>query len=231
MFKFKRLEVANKLNVPKFEVKNEGDTASIYVYDAIGSYFGIEAKQFVNDLNSIKAPNISLHINSPGGDVFEAKAIASAIKQHPAKVTAYIDGLAASAATTIALAADEVVMAEGAFFMIHNAWSLAIGDGAEMRKVADMLDKISDSIANEYVAKTGASKDQVNSWMNAETWFNAEEAKAQGFIDSVQTGSKASNLWDLTGYDNAPKIENKSDEPDFDIEHLQRRMKMLERIG
>lgn len=230
MFKFKRLEVANKLNVPKFEIKNEGDTSTIYIYDAIGSFFGIDAKQFVNDLNSVSASNISLRINSPGGDVFEAKAIANAIKQHPAKVTAYVDGLAASAATTIALAADEVVMAEGSFFMIHNAWSLAMGDADEMRKMGDMLEKVTDSIANEYVAKTGKDKEQVRTWMNEETWFTAEEAKAQGFIDSIQQGAKASAMWDVSGYDKAPVIEN-SQEDSFDVEHLQRKLKMLERIA
>lgn len=231
MFKFKRLEVANKLELPKFEIKNEGETATIYVYDAIGSMFGIDAMQFIADLNSVGSKNINLRINSPGGDVFEAKAIANAIKNHPSKVTAYVDGLAASAATTIALAADEVVMSEGSFFMIHNAWSLAMGDADEMLKMAEMLEKVTDSIANEYTAKTGKEKEQVRKWMNEETWFTAQEALDNGFVNSIDKGMKAAAMWDVSGYNKAPEIKAEQQEESFDLEHLQRKLKMLERIG
>ena len=118
------------------------DEATVYIYDAIGSWFGIDPKDFVPAFNAISAKTIHLRINSPGGSVFDAEAMRTAIVDHPAHVIAHIDGLAASAATTIALAADEVEMSSGSMFMIHNAWSCAIGNARDMRAEAHLLDKV-----------------------------------------------------------------------------------------
>jgi ATP-dependent Clp protease, protease subunit len=231
-FNFKRLEVANKASLPAYEIKAAaaGNEATVYVYDAIGEMFGISAKQFVKDITALTADKITLRINSPGGDVFAARAMASALREHPAKVTAVVDGLAASAATTVAMAADEVIMTEGSFFMIHNAWTLAMGDAREMTKVANMLEKINEQIANDYTKRTGKEYNDVRAMMDEETWLTAEEAKAAGFADSIQAGQRASAMWDLSTYEKAPKIENKEVD-DFDVEHLQRRLQMLERIA
>lgn len=235
MFKFKRIDL--RADTPRVSiVKNEAE-ATVFVYDAIGDFYGVNANDFVRELSAITAPKINLRINSPGGDVFAAKAIATAIRNHHATVTAYIDGLAASAATTIAIAADEVVMSPGAFFMIHNPWTMAMGDAQEMAKLSAMLEKVGQSIAAEYSAKTGLDAAQITDMMNAETWMNADEALANGFVNRIDAGMKAAAIWDLSGYEKAPEIafEVVNEEPapaeKFNMEAMQRRLSMLERIA
>jgi ATP-dependent Clp protease protease subunit len=228
---FKRHKASNVAK-PRFSMQAVGSEATVYVYDAIGEFWGVSAQEFVRQLNMLDVETIHLRINSPGGDVFAAKAMATALRAHAAHVVAHIDGVAASAATTLAIAADEVRMSEGAFFMIHNAFSFAMGDATEMRKMADMLEKVNASIVAEYVAKTGKSVEQINTWMNAETWFSASEAKAEGFIDYIdhETG-QTSNLWDVSGYRNAPQalLETPSNDETFNIEHLRRNLQLLEK--
>lgn len=203
--------IKNNLDRPRnFEVKNMDGETSIYLYDAIDSYWGVSAESFVKELNGIDAKNISLHINSPGGDVFDARAIATAIKNHPATITAKIDGLAASAATYIALAADSVEMSDGAFFMIHKGWTFMMGNADDAREVASLLDKVDQSIANDYAKKSKQELSQIETWMSAETWFTAQEALDNGFIDSITDGKEVSNQFDLSAYDNAPKIKDDS---------------------
>jgi len=167
--------------------------------------------------------NVALHVNSPGGDVFEARAMVSAIRAHQAKghtVTAYIDGLAASAATYLALSANATHIAEGGMFMVHNSWTLAWGNKAELRATANLLEKIDGTIAADYARKTGASAEQIGAWMDAETWFTADEAKAAGFVDSVmrppgKEEAKAAR-WNLSAYANAPKLPQKPAQADID---------------
>jgi len=178
----------------RYEVQDaDNDEATIYLYDVIGDYWGdgVSAKQFAADLSEITAGTIHLRINSPGGDVFDARAMQTALRQHPAHVVAHIDGLAASAATYVMLGADEVEAVEGAMFMIHNAWALVIGNKNDMRKMAETLDRIDEGIAADYVAKTGVSTERVRMWMDAETDFTAAEALENGFIDRIYTPEKA----------------------------------------
>ena len=189
-----------------------GDVAAIYVYDVIDSYWGASAKGMVEAFAAIGGKDVALHVNSPGGDVFEARAMVSAVRAHQAKghkVTAYIDGLAASAATYLALSGDEVHIADGGMFMVHNSWTLAWGDKTEMRSIADLLDKIDGTIHSDYARKTGAKAEQITAWMDAETWFTAQEAKDAGFVDSVIEPPKATDAkaarWNLAAYPNAPK--------------------------
>lgn len=218
-----------------YSVKNAGNgEASIYLYDAIGDYFGISPLQFAKDLNALDVATINLHINSPGGDVFAARAMVAAIQAHPAAIIAHIDGLAASAATYVATSASEVRMTQGAFFMIHNGWTLAMGDKREMRATADLLEKVDGSIVSDYVGKTGKDQSQIIDWMNAETWFTADEALSNGFINSINEGKAAKNSWNLAAYGNAPKALLEPDpvnDPVYDMEHLERRLMMLEQIG
>lgn len=159
--------------------------ATVYVFDAIGGWFGIDPKAWVPEFNSITAKTIHLRINSPGGSVFDAQAMKTAIAQHPSRVIAHVDGMAASAATTLAIAAREVEMTNGAMFMIHNAWGLVAGGAEDMEAYAGLLRKASASIAADYQRKTGKPIAQVKAWMDAETWFTAEEAKRHGFIDRI----------------------------------------------
>ena len=186
-------------------VKNESG-ASIYIYDVIDSYWGVSAKNVIEALASAgDDTDVSIRINSPGGDVFEGRAIMAAIKNHKGKTTCYIDSLAASAATSIALACDEVIISQGAFFMIHNASSAVWGDKKAMRDTADLLEKIEGSIVNDYMEKTGAEHQQVIDWMDAETWFSADEAIANGFCDRLADSGKTKNTWNLSAFCNAPK--------------------------
>src|SRR5690242_9572182 len=134
--------------------------ADVLLYDEIG-FWGVQAKPFIQELQALDVETIHLRINSPGGSVFEGIAIANALQQLEAKVITHVDALAASIASIIAVAGDEVHMAENAFLMIHNAWTLSIGDAAQLRKDAALLDKIGGSLVDAYVKKTGASIDQV----------------------------------------------------------------------
>lgn len=148
-------------------------------------YWGIDAGEFVKSLSEITAKTIHLRINSPGGSVFDAEAIQTALQQHKARVVAHIDGMAASAATYVALAADEVEMSDGAMFMIHNAWTFAFGNASELVDTAALLEKIDANLLRDYQAKTGASAEQIKQWMDNETWFTAQEALTNGFVDRI----------------------------------------------
>lgn len=158
--------------------------AEVRIYDDI-AWYAINAEDFAQELATITAPVINLRINSPGGSVFDGLAIYNTLKAHPAKVVSHIDGLAASIASIIALAGDEVRIGQGAFVMIHNPWSLAIGDAAAMRQEAELLDKVAGSLAGIYASRTGQSVEDVHALMDAETWWNAEEAVAAGYATSL----------------------------------------------
>jgi len=173
------------------------DTAEVWIYDEIGESFwgeGVSAKTFNKELSEITAPNIDLHIHSPGGMFFEGQAMHAAISRHPAKVTTIVDGLAASAASLVALAGDEVVMADGAYMMIHNAWSLAMGNASDLRDSADLLDKIDQTQQNTYQRKSGQALSAIQDAMAEETWFTASEAVEFGLADRVEEGLKAAAM-------------------------------------
>lgn len=193
---------------PSIRSEVEGEVAKVYVYDVIDSYWGANAAELVAALANVKDKEVELHINSPGGDVFEARAMSAAIAGHPMKVTAYIDGVAASAATYLALAANEVHMIDGGLFMVHNSWTFAYGNKTELRQTSDLLEKIDGTISADYQRKTGATAEQVAAWMDAETWFTAQEAMDAKFIDVIDAntkGEKAAAKWNLSAYANAPK--------------------------
>jgi len=158
----------------------------------------VPVKQFVQDLAQVKSPKMSIRIHSPGGFVFDGMAIFQAIRRHPAEKTAHIDGLAASMASVIALAADRVEMAKGAFYMVHRPAAIAIGNGDDMRKTADMVDKVEEELVAIYADQADQTKRQVRSWMADETWFTADEAKAAGFVDAVTDGDAPEAKFDLS---------------------------------
>ena len=185
-------------------VRNESE-ATMYIYDVIDSYWGVSAKTVIADIAEAgDAATLHIRINSPGGDVFESRAIIEAIKRFAGKTIAHIDSLAASAATSIALACNEVEISDGGFFMIHNASGMAWGDKADMRKTADLLEKVEGSIIAEYAAETGQTVEQIVAWMEAETWFDAAEAIAAGFVDRLQSTAKVGNTWNLAAFAKAP---------------------------
>ena len=168
----------------------EGETsAEISIYDAIGS-FDVNAKQFVDELKEINADTINLRINSPGGSVIDGNAMFNALQRHPAKVITHIDGLAASMASVIAMAGDEVHMADNALLMIHNPWTFSMGDADELRADADLLDKMSASILSAY-GRSQYEAEEIKDLMDAETWFTAQEAFDAGLVDHISTGLRA----------------------------------------
>jgi ATP-dependent Clp endopeptidase proteolytic subunit ClpP len=156
----------------------------ISIFDEIGMY-GISAKQFITDLKAIPATDkIVLKIHSPGGEVFDGNAIFNAL-QRRGNVEVQIEGLAASMATVISLAGMPVKMAANGFYMIHNPWGVAMGDAAELRDQAELLDKIRSNMVGAYAAKSGQDPEQIQEWMDSETWFTAAEALSAGFIDEI----------------------------------------------
>lgn len=161
------------------------DEATVYVYGVIGDWWGIDPKSWVPEFASIKAKTIHLRINSPGGSTVDAEAMRTAIRQHPANVIAHIDGYAASAATCVAIAANEVEISDGGFFMIHNAWGCACGRADILRDFASVLDKVDSAIVAAYAKKTGQDEATIRDWMDKETWFTAAEALAHGFVDKI----------------------------------------------
>lgn len=185
-----------------YEIKNQASEYSdVYIFNDIGT-FGITAQKFVDDIKNLDGRDIALHINSVGGEVFEGMAMHSIIKNRKGKTVAYIEGIAASIATVIALAADEVVMTENSLFMIHNAWGSSQGDAKEMMKQARVLEKISNEIAEIYVKKTGKSYDMIMDLMSNETWMTAEEAFEYGFIDRISDAIKVAAKADVSIYKN-----------------------------
>jgi ATP-dependent Clp endopeptidase proteolytic subunit ClpP len=176
-----------------FKPKAGSKTTKVVLYDDIGG-LGKTAKDFVADLDAVKTPKIDLHINSYGGEIVDGLACYNAVKNHDAEVTVHIDGIAASIASVVALAGDKVRIAKNAFVMIHNGWGLAVGDPAEMRKSADVLDKLCGSIAQAYADKSGKSLEDCRKAMDEETWFNAAEAKAWGLVDEIEGDGDEKNM-------------------------------------
>lgn len=229
MNRLRQLLASNRSQARRYEIVAKADSADIYLYDVIDPFWGVSAAQFVKDLNALTAPTIHLHINSPGGDVFDGRAIATAIRQHPSDVIAHVDGLAASAASFIATAADQVEMAPGAFMMIHRAWGFVAGNAEDLVKIAATLEKIDESLVSDYARETGQSEAQIREWMNAETWFTDQEAVANGFADRVaEADPKAQNRWDLSAFSRAPEAAlppQKPEAPDthsLEAEHEER---------
>lgn len=193
-----------------FRVENaaSADTAEVYIYDAI-AWYGVDVNELVNQLNGIKAQTINVRINSPGGDVFDGVAIYNALVRHSARIVVHVDGLAASIASVIAMAGDEVRMHEGSFFMIHDPWMLAIGPADDLRAGADLLDKIGNSLVGIYEKRTGLSRDEIAEMMAAETWMDAVEAREKGFADAVDASTEddpaPSARFDLSAFDHPPE--------------------------
>lgn len=169
-------------------VRNEGEPSILVLNGEISdeTWFGDEVtpKLFRDDLDKCQG-DIAVWINSPGGDVFAAAQIYNMLIDYPHNVTVKIDGLAASAASVIAMAGTEVQMSPVAMMMIHNPMTVAIGDTAEMKKAIAMLDEVKESIMNAYEIKTGLSRSKISHLMDAESWFNATKAVELGFADTI----------------------------------------------
>lgn len=192
----------------------DGPAATLRLYEPIDSWggdWGVSAAEFKNALESLPAnvEHITLHINSPGGEVFDGLAILNSLRAHPAKVTAIVEGIAASAASFIAVGVDETVMARNSQLMIHDAFGVSIGTAADMTQMAGVLNKLSDNIASIYADASGTGG--TAGWraaMKSESWYSAEEAVAAGLANSVAPiEGQPSNDFDLSMFTYAGRSE------------------------
>lgn len=191
-----------------------GQPTQVSIYDEIG-FFGVAAGEFMAEMTGING-DIELHINSPGGDVHDGLAIYNQLKQRKGSVHVIVDGLAASAASFIAMAASpgKLEMAPHSQMMIHNGFSMAIGDAADLRKTADLLDMVTGEIASIYGERSGKSVDYWLGKMAAETWFTDKQAVAEGLADGIHGESAPDNAWDLSVYSRATKKDPDGDGDD-----------------
>jgi ATP-dependent protease ClpP protease subunit len=171
-------------------IADESGEVELSIYDEIGAW-GVGAKQFIAELKRYKGQHIHLRLNSPGGEIIEGSAIYNALTRHEGGLTVHIDALAASMASVIAMAGDPVYMADNALLMIHNPWTMAAGEAEDLRKQADLLDTMKSNLVRAYQKKTGMEEKAIAKLMDEETWLDATEAAALGFIDAIEDGIPA----------------------------------------
>jgi ATP-dependent Clp protease, protease subunit len=187
-----------------YQFRAQARGAEIVIYDEIGA-FGIPAKAFLDELKELgPVADLTVRINSPGGSVFDGIAIYNALKRHDARITVWVDGIAASIASVIAMAGDEVVMPENAMLMIHDPSALVIGTAADMRGMADALDKMKAGMVAAYRDKSGRDDAEIEALMQAEAWLSAEEAVDLGLADRVEQPVRMAAHFDLSRFRNPP---------------------------
>ncbi|MBO8169970.1 MAG: Clp protease ClpP [Thermoanaerobacteraceae bacterium] len=207
----------------EFRAQEDLKVGELLLYGVISNYSWwddeISPKQFKEDLDALgDVDEINVYINSDGGDVFAGQAIYSMLKRHKAKINVYVDGLAASIASVVAMAGDVVYMPRNSMMMVHNPWTIGIGTAEDFRKLADDLDKARESIIVAYEDKSGLEREKIIELLDAETWMTAEEAVEYGFADEIEHEKEiAASLndgfleingqkVDLTRYKNPPKL-------------------------
>jgi len=208
---------ANKHNLKDKKDEDKKNESTIFLYGDIGGWMGIDAQEWVKELNALTADTIHVRVDSGGGDIFAARAMKTAIMQHKAKIIAHVDGLAASAASFFIMGADEIEIVDGGFLMIHKAMSMIdiLGyfnedDLAElcedMQKEMALHGKINESIANDYAKKTKKKCAELLTMMDEETWMNAQEALDNGFVDRIYDGDVVEGSYDFSIYNKVPEI-------------------------
>jgi ATP-dependent protease ClpP protease subunit len=198
-----RLDVQSRLSPKALSLWESGvhaaadDDRAISVLDVIGQDWwtgeGVTAKRVAGALRSLGKGPVTVNINSPGGDMFEGLAIYNLLREHPGEVTVKVLGLAASAASIIAMAGDEVQVARAGFLMIHNAWVVAAGNRNELREVAEYLEPFDAAMADIYAVRTGESLDAMAALMDAETWIGGSDAVARNFADVLLSSDQVSD--------------------------------------
>lgn len=183
-----------------YRIENATDeVAKVFIYDEIG-YFGVTAKDFVAELGKVSAGEIELHLNTPGGEVFDGIAIYNALRDHPANITAVVDGAAHSAGSFILQAGDRRIMNRNTEVLIHDGQAIGIGDAAMFTELVARLDEASDNIASIYEDRTGTPKAKWRKAMKATTRYSAQQAVDVGLADEVAGTAGTTNSWDLTIY-------------------------------
>ncbi len=212
----------------QFRAETTAEANTIYLYDVIVSskadaewWGGVDAETFVQTLRGMSG-DVAIRINSPGGDVFAARAMAQAIRDYPGQVTAYVDGYAASAASFITSVADQTLVSQGGMIMIHKAWSIAMGNADDFSATASLLQKIDGTIVQTYAdaaERRGIQPADFAALMAAETWLTGAEAIELGLADALAAdpAPSAAVQWDLSAYDNAPAAVALAAAPRADI--------------
>jgi ATP-dependent Clp protease protease subunit len=191
-------------------IECKGDTADVLIYQQIGNSFyeeGVTAKAFAENLRAAGkgVKTINVRINSPGGNVFDATAIFNTLRNHGAKVVTHIEGAALSAASLIAMAGDEIRMAANGYMMIHDPSSAVRGRAEDMRKHAEMLDRVKATLVATYATRTKQPTDVVAKMMSEETWLGADDAKSKGFADTIAEASAVVAAFDPQQFTNVPQ--------------------------
>lgn len=197
--------------------EKSGAEATIYLYDVIASsdaeaawWGGVSPRAFAKALDEVASASVvHLRVNSPGGDAFGGRAIYQMLVERGLNVIAHVDGYAASAASLIIMAATRIDIAPGAMIMIHNAWAGTVGNAADLRAMAELLDKVDQAQSATYAARSGMAEDAIRAMMAAETWMTAEQAVEFGFADALATPDAAqpasSISWDMAAYRHPPE--------------------------
>ena len=186
----------------------DDDVAEVLLFDIIDPWWGVRAQDITRALSALETKNLVIRINSPGGVITEGLAIYNALKRYDGHVICVVDALAASIASVIALAGDETYMVDNGSYMIHNPWGLAVGEADDMRKYAQRLDQDRGRILALYAQKTQLPEEKLSGFLDTESWFTAEEALAQGFIDRIVNPAEDSRAsFDLSAFNNAPAVQ------------------------
>lgn len=194
----------------------EGDRADIVLKGVISADWGVSAMDLRTAFVQAEGRDVALRINSPGGDVFEGREMQSVIAGYSGKVTAIVEGIAASAATIVCMAANETHMVKGTRYMIHNGWTIGIGNRHDFAALHAMLTSFDTELASEYATYSGQTALQTAEWMDAETWFTSAQALESGFVQKLVENTKADHVtnqlkgWNLSAYKNAPDLSGES---------------------
>ena len=210
----KLLKIKNDSNTG-FKIINKSETnAELIIYSEIGETYwgeGVSAKSFNVELKELpkSVTQIDVRLNSPGGNVFDGIVIYNRLKQHSANVTVYIDGIAASIASIIALAGDEVIMSEGSMIMIHKPMSGVYGNSQEMLEMVDRLDEVEEQLIGIYRRKTNLDRTEIKDMLSKETWMDAQEAVDMGFADSMMEEDEEIKI--AASFNKCPWVKNRKE--------------------
>lgn len=192
---FSRSNILRSASRPRewFNVKADAELPEVFIFDQIGLDWwgdGVSPQDFINEVKEIKEDSFDLHINSPGGFVDDGLAIYNYLNRLDKHITVYIDGIAASIASIIAMAGDKIIMPENAQLMIHNAWTIMAGNKETFRDIADDLEMVDKNLANILHARSGLDIDKITNMMSEETYINGIDALEMGFADEVEENKK-----------------------------------------
>lgn len=196
-------------------INMRGETAEILLYENIGGMFGVTADMFIREVKSLtNATTINLRLNSDGGNVFDGLSIYNYLKSQPKRVVVDIDGVAASIASIVALAGDEINIAENAWMMIHDPWLVTRGTSEDLRKTAETMDGIRDTLLDTYMKRSKVDREEVSSMMAEETWLNADRALELGFVDYVTESLSIAACVNPEFFQNIPEeLKARAEEP------------------